>query len=108
MNPVNETELGREVRAAVAAALKRFGDNDIAAVKVSTLRIGQLSKSAPPPLPTSPWSELRSNECRICLSGVRCDRGCLASARQDGVGSCLRLCARRAALLWAEFTLHRV
>lgn len=38
MNPVNETDLGREVRAAVAAALKRFGDNDIAAVKVSTLR----------------------------------------------------------------------
>lgn len=35
---VPETELGREVRAAVAAALKRFGDNDIAALKVSTLR----------------------------------------------------------------------
>jgi hypothetical protein len=33
-----QTDLGREVRAAVAAALKRFGENDIAAVKVSTLR----------------------------------------------------------------------
>jgi hypothetical protein len=38
VNPVNETDLGREVRAAVAAALKRFGDNDIAALKVSTLK----------------------------------------------------------------------
>lgn len=48
MNPVNETELGREVRAAVAAALKRFGDNDIAAVKVSTLRkIDQLINPEP-------------------------------------------------------------
>jgi len=33
-----ETELGREVRAAVAAALKRFGENDIAAIRVTTLR----------------------------------------------------------------------
>ncbi len=48
MNPVNETDLGREVRAAVAAALKRFGDNDIAAVKVSTLRkIDQLINPEP-------------------------------------------------------------
>ena len=38
MNPVNETDLGREVRTEVARILKRFGDNDIAAVKVSTLR----------------------------------------------------------------------
>jgi len=35
---VPETDLGREVRAAVAAALKRFGENDIAALKVTTLR----------------------------------------------------------------------
>lgn len=35
---IQETELGREVRAAVAAALKRFGENDIAAIKVSDLR----------------------------------------------------------------------
>ena len=33
-----ETELGREVRAAVAKALARFRDNDIAAIKVSDLR----------------------------------------------------------------------
>lgn len=33
-----ESELGREVRAVVAAALKRFGENDIAAMKVSDLR----------------------------------------------------------------------
>lgn len=33
-----ETELGREVRAAVAKALARFRDNDIAAFKVSDLR----------------------------------------------------------------------
>lgn len=32
-----ETELGREVRAAVARALKRFEGHDIAAVKVSDL-----------------------------------------------------------------------
>lgn len=35
---VPETDLGREVRAAVAAALKRFGDNDIAAIKVTDLK----------------------------------------------------------------------
>ena len=33
-----ETDLGREVRAAVAAALKRFGENDIAAIRVTDLR----------------------------------------------------------------------
>jgi len=33
-----ETDLGREVRAAVAKALARFRDNDIAALKVSDLR----------------------------------------------------------------------
>ena len=33
-----ETELGREVRAAVAKALARFRDNDICALKVSDLR----------------------------------------------------------------------
>lgn len=33
-----ETDLGREVRAAVAKALARFKDNDIAALKVSDLR----------------------------------------------------------------------
>ena len=33
-----ETDLGREVRAAVAAALKRFGENDIAAIRVNDLR----------------------------------------------------------------------
>ena len=33
-----ETELGAEVRAAVAKALARFRDNDIAAIKVSDLR----------------------------------------------------------------------
>lgn len=38
MENAAETELGREVRAAVAAALKRFGDNDIAAIRVTTLR----------------------------------------------------------------------
>ena len=38
MTPEAETELGREVRAAVAAALKRFGKNDIAAIRVTTLR----------------------------------------------------------------------
>lgn len=38
MSPVNETELGREVRAEVARILKRFGDCDLAGVKVSTLR----------------------------------------------------------------------
>ncbi len=48
MNPVNETELGREVRTEVARILKRFGDNDIAAVKVSTLRkIDQLINPEP-------------------------------------------------------------
>ena len=35
---VPETDLGREVRAAVAAALKRFGENDIAAIKTTDLR----------------------------------------------------------------------
>jgi len=38
VNPTTETDLGREVRAAVAAALKRFGENDIAAVRVTDLR----------------------------------------------------------------------
>lgn len=33
-----ETELGREVREAVRKALARFGENDIAAIKVSTLK----------------------------------------------------------------------
>ena len=43
-----ETDLGREVRAEVARILKRFGDNDIAAVKVSTLRkIDQLINPEP-------------------------------------------------------------
>lgn len=43
-----QTELGREVRAAVAAALKRFGDNDIAAIRVTTLRqIDQLINPEP-------------------------------------------------------------
>ena len=32
------TDLGNEIRAEVARILKRFGENDIAAVKVSTLR----------------------------------------------------------------------
>ena len=43
-----ETELGREVRAAVAKALARFRDNDIAAIKVSDLRkIDALLNPAP-------------------------------------------------------------
>lgn len=48
MNPANETDLGREVRAAVAKALARFKDNDIAALKVSDLRkIDQLINPEP-------------------------------------------------------------
>jgi len=48
VNPTTETDLGREVRAAVAAALKRFGENDIAAVRVTDLRkIDQLINPEP-------------------------------------------------------------
>jgi len=48
VNPVNETDLGREVRIEVARILKRFGDCDLAGVKVSTLRkIDQLINPEP-------------------------------------------------------------
>jgi hypothetical protein len=38
VSPVNETELGREVRAEVARILARYRDCDLAGVKVSTLK----------------------------------------------------------------------
>lgn len=38
MSPVNETELGREVRAEVARILARYRDCDLAGVRVETLK----------------------------------------------------------------------
>ena len=48
MNPVNETDLGREVRQNVARILRRFDGCDIAAIRVTDLRkIDQLINPEP-------------------------------------------------------------
>ncbi len=69
---VPETDLGREVRAAVAAALKRFGENDIAALKVSTLR--QLDRYLNPEPDTFRIPVERDTPAYLALEQARVDR----------------------------------
>lgn len=98
-----QTELGREVRAAVAAALKRFGDNDIAAIRVTTLRqIDQLINPEPEGFEINTRND-RPYQTELALkqaSRVRAgDEAEQQAAKLNGQGIICQTCERKAALL---------